>query len=55
MIPVLVSALMWLLLACLLILRRGRGERSITYAALIIAIAMTLNIDSMRLTIASSR
>ncbi|MDQ0575247.1 DUF6545 domain-containing protein [Agromyces albus] len=47
MIPVLVSALMWLLLACLLILRRGRGERSITYAALIIAIAMTLNIDSI--------
>ncbi|GAA4375013.1 DUF6545 domain-containing protein [Agromyces bauzanensis] len=45
MIPVLVSALMWLLLACLLILRRGRGERSVTYAALVIAIAMTLNID----------
>lgn len=36
---------MWLLLACLLILRRGRGERTITYAALTIAIAMTLNID----------
>lgn len=47
MIPVLASALMWLLLACLLILRRGRGERSITYAALIIAIAMTLNVDSI--------
>ena len=47
MIPVLVSALMWLLLACLLIVRRGRGERSITYAAFIIAIAMTLNIDSV--------
>ncbi|MFB9309774.1 hypothetical protein BJY17_000770 [Agromyces hippuratus] len=47
MIPVLVSALMWLLLACLLILRRGRGERTITYAALLIAIAMTLNIDSI--------
>ncbi|GAA1817748.1 DUF6545 domain-containing protein [Agromyces neolithicus] len=47
MIPVLVSALMWLLLACLLIVRRGRGERTITYAALIIAIAMTLNIDSI--------
>lgn len=47
MIPVLVSALMWLLFACLLILRRGRGERSITYAALVIAIAMTLNIDSI--------
>ncbi|WP_022890226.1 DUF6545 domain-containing protein [Agromyces italicus] len=47
MIPVLVSALMWLLLACLRILRRGRGERTITYAALLIAIAMTLNIDSI--------
>ncbi|RXZ70294.1 DUF6545 domain-containing protein [Agromyces albus] len=47
MIPVLVSALMWLLLACLLIVRRGRAERTITYAALIIAIAMTLNIDSV--------
>lgn len=39
--------MMWLLLACLLILRRGRGERTITYAALLIAIAMTLNIDSI--------
>ncbi|SDS83376.1 hypothetical protein SAMN04489834_2249 [Microterricola viridarii] len=38
---------MWTLLASLLILRRGRGERSITYAALTIAIAMTLNIDSV--------
>lgn len=47
MIPILVSAMMWLLLACLLILRRGRGERTITYAALLIAIAMTLNIDSI--------
>lgn len=45
MIPILVSALMWMLLASLLILRRGRDERSITYAALTIAVAMTLNID----------
>lgn len=45
MIPILVSALMWTLLASLLILRRGRDERSITYAALTIAVAMTLNID----------
>ena len=45
MIPILVSALMWTLLASLLILRRGRNERSITYAALTIAVAMTLNID----------
>lgn len=47
MIPVLVAALMWLLLACLLIVRRGRAERTITYAALVIAIAMTLNVDSV--------
>lgn len=47
MTAVLASALMWLLLACLLIVRRGRAERTITYAALIIAIAMTLNIDSV--------
>ncbi|HEY9424799.1 MAG TPA: hypothetical protein VIP54_08370, partial [Microterricola sp.] len=45
MIPILVSALMWALLVSLLILRRGRDERSITYAALTIAGAMTLNID----------
>jgi len=36
---------MWLLVASLLILRRGRAERNITYAALTIAVAMTLNID----------
>lgn len=41
-----VSALMWLLVASLLILRRGRAERNITYAALTIAIAMTLNADA---------
>ncbi|WP_104201196.1 DUF6545 domain-containing protein [Cryobacterium sp. Y29] len=45
MIVVLVAAFMWLLVAALLILRRGRAERNITYAALTIAIAMTLNID----------
>ncbi|TFB66172.1 DUF6545 domain-containing protein [Cryobacterium sp. Hz9] len=45
MIVVLVAAFMWLLVAVLLILRRGRAERNITYAALTIAIAMTLNID----------
>lgn len=36
---------MWLLVASLLILRRGRAERNISYAALTIAIAMTLNVD----------
>ncbi|TFD16811.1 DUF6545 domain-containing protein [Cryobacterium sp. TMT4-10] len=45
MISLLVSVLMWLLVASLLILRRGRAERNITYAALTIAIAMTLNND----------
>lgn len=45
MIPAIVAGLMWALVVSLLILRRGRGERSITYAALTIAIAMTLNID----------
>ena len=42
---VVVAAAMWLLAASLLILRRGRAERNITYAALTIAIAMTLNTD----------
>ncbi|MDY0910111.1 hypothetical protein [Microbacterium sp. CFBP9034] len=45
MTPTLVSALMWALVAVLLILRRGRADRSITYSAVTIAIAMTLNID----------
>ena len=45
MTAIFVSALMWLLVASLLILRKGRAERNITYAALTIAIAMTLNID----------
>ena len=47
MIPVLVSVLMWMLVASLLILRRGRAERSITYSAFTIAVAMTLNIDAV--------
>ncbi|MFF2387203.1 DUF6545 domain-containing protein [Agromyces sp. NPDC058104] len=38
---------MWLLVASLLILRRGRVERAITWASLTIAIAMTLNIDAV--------
>lgn len=47
MIQTLVAALMWVLVASLLILRRGRTERSITYSALTIAIAMTLNVDAI--------
>lgn len=42
---ILVSVVMWLLAASLLVLRRGRAERNITYAAVTIAIAMTLNTD----------
>ncbi|WEO76069.1 hypothetical protein BJQ94_11870 [Cryobacterium sp. SO2] len=45
MTAVIVAAAMWLLAASLLILRRGRAERNITYAALTIAVAMTLNTD----------
>ncbi len=47
MIQTLVAALMWVLVASLLILRRGRTDRSITYSALTIAIAMTLNVDAI--------
>lgn len=47
MIQRLVAALMWVLVASLLILRRGRAERSITYAAITIAVAMTLNVDEV--------
>ena len=49
MIPILVSALMWVLVASLLILRRGRTERSILYSAVTIAIATTFNIDEVYL------
>ena len=45
MIAVVVAALMWSLTACLLVLRRGRAERNVTYAALTIAFATTLNVD----------
>ena len=41
MIQVLVSSVMWTLVASLLILRRGRADHSITYASVTIAIAMT--------------
>ena len=42
-----VALLMWLLVASLLILRRRRAERSITYAAITIAVAMTINVDAV--------
>jgi len=45
MTAIIVATAMWLLAASLLILRRGRSERNITYAALTIAVAMTLNTD----------
>ena len=47
MIQTFVAALMWGLVASLLILRRGRTDRSVTYSALTIAIAMTLNVDAI--------
>ena len=45
MIAAVVAVLMWLLFVSLLLLRRGRAERNVTYAALLIAFAMTLNVD----------
>jgi len=53
MIQTIVAALMWLLVASLLILRRRRAERSITYAALTIAVAMTLNVDQVYIAVDS--
>lgn len=47
MIQTLVATLMWVLVASLLIFRRKRADRSITYAALTIAVAMTLNVDAI--------
>ena len=47
MIQTLVATLMWALVASLLIFRRKRTDRSITYAALAIAIAMTMNVDGI--------
>lgn len=51
MIQVLVSSVMWTLVASLLILRRGRADHSITYASVTIAIAMTLNVDPVYLAV----
>lgn len=45
MIQTLVATLMWALVASLLVFRHKRADRSITYAANAIAIAMTLNVD----------
>lgn len=53
MIQTLVAVLMWLLVACLLVVRRGRRERSLTYAALTIAVAMTLNVDAIYIVVDS--
>jgi hypothetical protein len=47
MIQTLVATLMWALVASLLSFRRKRTDRSITYAALAIAIAMTMNVDAI--------
>lgn len=47
MIQPLIATLMWALVASLLIFRRKRTDRSVTYAALTIAIAMTLNVDDI--------
>ncbi len=47
MIQTLVATLMWALVASLLIFRRKRSDRSVTYAAITIAIAMTLNVDGI--------
>lgn len=43
----LVATLMWALVASLLIFRHKRSDRSITYAAIAIATAMTLNVDAI--------
>jgi len=42
-----IAVLMWVLVLSLLTLRRGRTDHSITYAAVLIAVAMTLNIDNV--------
>lgn len=45
MIQTLVATLVWALVASLLIIRRKRADRSITYASVTVAVAMTLNVD----------
>lgn len=47
MIQTLVATLMWALVASLLIFRRKRADRTVSYAALTIAAAMTLNVDAI--------
>jgi len=47
MTQMLVAALMWVLVVTLLIVRRKRADRSITYASITITIAMTLNVDAV--------
>lgn len=47
MIQVLVAVLMWALVISMLILRRKRSDRTMTYASVAIAVAMTLNVDDV--------
>jgi len=54
MIQTLVAVLMWALVASLLVLRRRRSERSITYAAVAIGLAMTLNVDAIYISLDSA-
>lgn len=49
MTQVFVATFMWALVASLLIIRRKRADRSITYASVTIAVAMTLNVDAVYL------
>lgn len=42
-----VAIVLWVLVASLLIVRRKRADRSITYASATIAVAMTLNVDAV--------
>ena len=47
MIQTLIATLMWALVASLLIFRRKRADRSVTYAAITVAVAMSLNVDAI--------
>lgn len=47
MIQLLVALLMWALVASMLTLRRKRTNRTMTYASVAIAVAMTLNVDDV--------
>lgn len=51
MTQLLVAVVMWVLVASLLILRRRRTDRSISYASITIAISMTFNVNDIYLDI----